>query len=676
MTTQSLLDNFEMTKNAKRFLENYFKDIRDIAEKEKVDEDSFQRFVENQIYRSLNQLQEKSYTAEVIMDVVEEIGKKEELLQEYQRLAFQPKAGYRYKKLRLSSKDKVIAGVCGGIAEYFQIDAILVRAAFIACLFVGGTSIFLYPLLWIVLLDRKDHIKYPPLISLIHHIFMVIKCILAPIFFLLLPRNVKKEPKEDKAEFTAEKEATQKESHLESVPEIERKSALGKFFGFIALLFMSFCIYLPATFLLIGGASYFLWGIFYPIVNVEGFQFSFMALETPGIVLAICLSIFALCLFLMIMTFAGRLHFKAKVLGKNSLVITILAMIMSFFGTISSFGMTYFQNKEKYTASLEKQIPVSQEIIKIGAENLEILNHYNIKVNRLKIRAEKNRKHITSRYTLKVRGVNEERARESLERIRVNWEGSKGLFPKIKKSYSRFHFEEIDLELLVPADKALLIEGNLRAGSQIQLKGDFNKKTIVKLSHTRFHLSHVTGKDIIIEGKRCYFSCDETKAKSLKFKIDRGCLILNHIQSEDVNIQNIDGHVSLQESEAKWDLTNERGFVGFINTMGSFSIENEHGKVQIHNHIFKKGSSNTINSLRGYVDVNLGRNNIPKINIQNSFGKVKNKLPYFSTSDATLDCNIKEGKLKLKEIRRGRDRHLRGKRKHHHFQNRREEYEN
>jgi phage shock protein PspC (stress-responsive transcriptional regulator) len=46
------------------------------------------------------------------------------------------------KKLYLSDTDKKISGVCGGIAEYFDIDSTLVRLAWIFLLlptaFVGG----------------------------------------------------------------------------------------------------------------------------------------------------------------------------------------------------------------------------------------------------------------------------------------------------------------------------------------------------------------------------------------------------------------------------------------------------------------------------------------------------------------------------------------------------------
>lgn len=42
------------------------------------------------------------------------------------------------KKLYLSDKDKKIAGVCGGIAQYFEVDSTLIRVAWVlATLFTG-----------------------------------------------------------------------------------------------------------------------------------------------------------------------------------------------------------------------------------------------------------------------------------------------------------------------------------------------------------------------------------------------------------------------------------------------------------------------------------------------------------------------------------------------------------
>lgn len=61
------------------------------------------------------------------------------------------------KRLYRSRKNKAIAGVCGGIAEYFKIDPVIVRIIAIILLLPGGLPGFLpYILMWaIVPLEPK-----------------------------------------------------------------------------------------------------------------------------------------------------------------------------------------------------------------------------------------------------------------------------------------------------------------------------------------------------------------------------------------------------------------------------------------------------------------------------------------------------------------------------------------
>jgi phage shock protein PspC (stress-responsive transcriptional regulator) len=55
------------------------------------------------------------------------------------------------KKLMRSSTDKKIAGVCGGLAEYFDIDATVIRLVWVLALFFAGTGGLIYLILWVVL---------------------------------------------------------------------------------------------------------------------------------------------------------------------------------------------------------------------------------------------------------------------------------------------------------------------------------------------------------------------------------------------------------------------------------------------------------------------------------------------------------------------------------------------
>lgn len=59
------------------------------------------------------------------------------------------------KELR-KSPDKIIAGVCAGLAEYFGVDPTIVRLAFVAlALAGGGWMILVYILAWIIMPDPK-----------------------------------------------------------------------------------------------------------------------------------------------------------------------------------------------------------------------------------------------------------------------------------------------------------------------------------------------------------------------------------------------------------------------------------------------------------------------------------------------------------------------------------------
>jgi len=50
-----------------------------------------------------------------------------------------------------SKTDRVIDGVCGGLAEYFGIDSVLVRLAFVALIFINGIGVVLYIILVIIM---------------------------------------------------------------------------------------------------------------------------------------------------------------------------------------------------------------------------------------------------------------------------------------------------------------------------------------------------------------------------------------------------------------------------------------------------------------------------------------------------------------------------------------------
>jgi phage shock protein C len=54
------------------------------------------------------------------------------------------------RKLYRSRTDRKVAGVCGGLAKYFNMDATLVRVLFIVLTVLGGAGPLIYLAMWII----------------------------------------------------------------------------------------------------------------------------------------------------------------------------------------------------------------------------------------------------------------------------------------------------------------------------------------------------------------------------------------------------------------------------------------------------------------------------------------------------------------------------------------------
>ncbi len=63
------------------------------------------------------------------------------------------------KKLYRSETNKQIAGVCAGLAEYFDVDVTLVRIAFVVMMLMGGPGFLIYVVLWFVM-PEESQVRY------------------------------------------------------------------------------------------------------------------------------------------------------------------------------------------------------------------------------------------------------------------------------------------------------------------------------------------------------------------------------------------------------------------------------------------------------------------------------------------------------------------------------------
>ena len=66
-----------------------------------------------------------------------------------------------YKRLYRSRDDRMISGVCGGIAKYFNVDPTLIRLLFVVFALAGGPGVVAYIVLAIIVPEEPVGYEAP-----------------------------------------------------------------------------------------------------------------------------------------------------------------------------------------------------------------------------------------------------------------------------------------------------------------------------------------------------------------------------------------------------------------------------------------------------------------------------------------------------------------------------------
>ncbi|MBM3303962.1 MAG: PspC domain-containing protein [Candidatus Aenigmarchaeota archaeon] len=61
------------------------------------------------------------------------------------------------RRLYRSGNDKILGGVCGGLGEYFGLDPVLIRLAWILFSLVYGSGVLAYIIAWIIIPRNPNH---------------------------------------------------------------------------------------------------------------------------------------------------------------------------------------------------------------------------------------------------------------------------------------------------------------------------------------------------------------------------------------------------------------------------------------------------------------------------------------------------------------------------------------
>jgi phage shock protein C len=67
-----------------------------------------------------------------------------------------PPPSAEQKLLRRSRDDRIIAGVCGGLARYFGVDPVLVRVIAVLLAVFGGSGVVLYLIAWVAIPEAAE----------------------------------------------------------------------------------------------------------------------------------------------------------------------------------------------------------------------------------------------------------------------------------------------------------------------------------------------------------------------------------------------------------------------------------------------------------------------------------------------------------------------------------------
>jgi len=133
----------------KNYLDNFRATIADPQDADEVMEDVEIRVAEILQEQLKNEMQ--SVNTSMVNVVIKQLGEPEATTNSDSEEKKSSSGNKRPRKRLYRDVDsKMIGGVCSGIAAYFDIDVVIVRFVFLACLIMVLTSFWAYVILWIV----------------------------------------------------------------------------------------------------------------------------------------------------------------------------------------------------------------------------------------------------------------------------------------------------------------------------------------------------------------------------------------------------------------------------------------------------------------------------------------------------------------------------------------------
>ena len=148
---------FTLDKDAYERLSDYFDDVRSRLTDDDTMADIEARFAE--IFTESRPSPVMVVTLRMVEQAIARMGRPEDFGERH-RSAQERKANVNdgdasLRRIRRSRTNRSIAGICGGLGEYFGIDPTLLRIITLLLIIFGGISIWIYIILWIVIPEEE-----------------------------------------------------------------------------------------------------------------------------------------------------------------------------------------------------------------------------------------------------------------------------------------------------------------------------------------------------------------------------------------------------------------------------------------------------------------------------------------------------------------------------------------
>lgn len=140
-----------MSEDAYRILADYLDDIRQRCEPLSQNEimDDVEMRIADLFTQWLADKEVKVVDTYLVRRAQETIGRPEEFGELKEPKQHSGQSHETPKRLARATKDRVIGGVCGGLAKFMRIDPTLIRVATMLMVIFGGLSLWIYIILWI-----------------------------------------------------------------------------------------------------------------------------------------------------------------------------------------------------------------------------------------------------------------------------------------------------------------------------------------------------------------------------------------------------------------------------------------------------------------------------------------------------------------------------------------------